>query len=948
MSAAGLTTAAVQNVAVGSSALGANTSGYKNNAIGYGALQANTTGNNNTANGQAALSSSQTIGNNTAMGYASLLNLTAGSDNTAIGLQAGRYYNGTTGALTSQSYSTFLGDGTSPLANGETNETVIGYNAIGNGSNTVTIGNSSNLRTYLAGLNLSAGTATAGTAPLKFTAGTNLGTTEAGAVEYNGTHLYFTATNGGTRYQLDQQSGGTSALSGLTVATGTNTINNGTYAQEWQWNTLAGNSGLKLSSTSTAATSNLQKLFEISTTGANSTSTQTTYGAYLSNTHSGTASTNVGLYTTASGATNNIGLDVDQGQSLFGGTTLITEPGYSQSLAQLNIVATNTSNGSQSAIAGIHGNYTFTNGGAANYVQVGNRFVVTNNPTTNSNTAIGEMIRMYDATSLSNLVRGIDITANAGGNTQGTNTGLRAIGATFGVQGFTSALAGSAAVPAALYGESTGTTQGDTLRLYSGTVTTANSMATFYQDTSSFSGTGLLMKFATGSGAYTGNFIDLQNNNASVFKVTSGGVLSMGLSSTAATSAVCSSLANGTAPTAGVSYEIRDCSSTPVADYAEMYPVENGIEVGDIVIPGQDIVSTYDTNTSGGIDWTKVKGNIAKLTKSTSSYQDNVIGIVSDNTNDFSSTGYNIKDTDHPMPIALNGRVPVKVSSTSEAIKIGDYVTTSGEVGKAMKATKSGYAIGKALENWDPTSGKQTVMIFVEQGYYHSDLVNNFTGSNTFDGLTFFNSDVTFAKSITFAGTAEFTVPPLFNSDTAGFAVIKAGSNRVDITFDKAYIATPVVNATMTFEKQKNADGTVTPFDTASFFSGDFKSLIVDKDENGFSIAINKNATQDIRFSWTAFAVKNPKVFESVLPGLVIDSGTNTTPPTTGNVATGDSSSTPSAPADSQTASVVPPTGDTSTNNVPPDTTVVAPVESPVVTPTVDTPPVDATPAPAQ
>ncbi|QNJ99039.1 hypothetical protein [Constantimarinum furrinae] len=41
-------------------------------------------------------------------------------------------------------------------------------------------------------LHLRAGTATAGSAPLKFTAGTNLGTPEAGTVEYDGTNLYFT------------------------------------------------------------------------------------------------------------------------------------------------------------------------------------------------------------------------------------------------------------------------------------------------------------------------------------------------------------------------------------------------------------------------------------------------------------------------------------------------------------------------------------------------------------------------------------------------------------------------------------------------------------------------------------------------------------------------------------------------------------------------------------
>ncbi|MFZ2188575.1 MAG: VCBS repeat-containing protein, partial [Candidatus Moraniibacteriota bacterium] len=67
-------------------------------------------------------------------------------------------------------------------------------------------------------LNIKAGTATAGTAPLKFTSGTLLSATEGGAMEFDGTHIYFTATNAGTRYQLDQQSGTSySATNGLTL-----------------------------------------------------------------------------------------------------------------------------------------------------------------------------------------------------------------------------------------------------------------------------------------------------------------------------------------------------------------------------------------------------------------------------------------------------------------------------------------------------------------------------------------------------------------------------------------------------------------------------------------------------------------------------------------------------------------------------------------------------------
>lgn len=52
----------------------------------------------------------------------------------------------------------------------------------------VGIGNS----TPTAALHLPSGTATASTSPLKFTSGTNLTTAEAGAVEYNGTNLFFT------------------------------------------------------------------------------------------------------------------------------------------------------------------------------------------------------------------------------------------------------------------------------------------------------------------------------------------------------------------------------------------------------------------------------------------------------------------------------------------------------------------------------------------------------------------------------------------------------------------------------------------------------------------------------------------------------------------------------------------------------------------------------------
>ncbi len=60
-----------------------------------------------------------------------------------------------------------------------------------------------------------AGTATAGTAPLKFTSGTLLSTPEAGAVEFNSDTLYFTITTGTVRKKIamyDDSSGATGDL----------------------------------------------------------------------------------------------------------------------------------------------------------------------------------------------------------------------------------------------------------------------------------------------------------------------------------------------------------------------------------------------------------------------------------------------------------------------------------------------------------------------------------------------------------------------------------------------------------------------------------------------------------------------------------------------------------------------------------------------------------------
>jgi len=143
-------TTGANNVANGYQALRLNTTGGNNTANGKHTLYSNTTGSYNLANGQGALYSN-TVGNsNVANGINALLNNTTGSSNVANGYASGRFIsNG--GSNQTGNNSLFLGNDTRPLNNGETNQIVIGHTAVGNGSNTVTLGNDLIVSTKLKG-----------------------------------------------------------------------------------------------------------------------------------------------------------------------------------------------------------------------------------------------------------------------------------------------------------------------------------------------------------------------------------------------------------------------------------------------------------------------------------------------------------------------------------------------------------------------------------------------------------------------------------------------------------------------------------------------------------------------------------------------------------------------------------------------------------------------------
>ena len=117
----------------------------------------------------------------------------------------------------------------------------------------------------------------------------------------------------------------TLALDKISDAVDTNTINNGNFKQEWQWNSLANNTGFKLSSSSGGPLNTVNKLFECELTGAMPASGNSSYAGYFKNTQTGGA---IGLYaegpTTAINAVGNIntstGFYINNDFGIFGST----------------------------------------------------------------------------------------------------------------------------------------------------------------------------------------------------------------------------------------------------------------------------------------------------------------------------------------------------------------------------------------------------------------------------------------------------------------------------------------------------------------------------------------------------------------------------------------------------------------------------------------------------
>ncbi len=145
------TTTGACNAGIGIGALNDNVSGDANSAIGYDSLASNTTGYyNNAIEAESLLRNTSGVGN-TAIGLRSLGYISTGYSNIGIGAEAG-YSSLINASNTTGNNSIFIGNEAKPYADAQTNQIVIGHNAVGNGSNTVTIGSTSITDNYFNGV----------------------------------------------------------------------------------------------------------------------------------------------------------------------------------------------------------------------------------------------------------------------------------------------------------------------------------------------------------------------------------------------------------------------------------------------------------------------------------------------------------------------------------------------------------------------------------------------------------------------------------------------------------------------------------------------------------------------------------------------------------------------------------------------------------------------------
>jgi hypothetical protein len=263
------------------------------------------------------------------------------------------------------------------------------------------------------------------------------------------------------------------------------------------------------------------------------------------------------------------------------------------------------------------------------------------------------------------------------------------------------------------------------------TNTTFTNGAALYVPTSAVAGTtnsyGLLVAASSGASnnyaaAFTGGNVGIGNaapanpldvtgniNTTGVYRV--GGVSGVNLSC-ATDIGIKSVTISGGIITAAT------CTSVTLTDLAENFGTNDAtIQAGDIVAVSQT-QEAYRIETEGG--------QASKAFIEKASQTNNAIGVIA--TNPEITFGQNIfTGSENPRPVALSGRVPVKVNSSNGDILKGDYITLSTIPGIGAKAVNNGYVVGRALNSYSNSNTKEIgeVLVFINPSFFDAGSIAN-------------------------------------------------------------------------------------------------------------------------------------------------------------------------------------------------------------------------------
>jgi hypothetical protein len=126
-----------------------------------------------------------------------------------------------------------------------------------------------------------------------------------------------------------------------------------------------------------------------------------------------------------------------------------------------------------------------------------------------------------------------------------------------------------------------------------------------------------------------------------------------------------------------------------------------------------------------------------------------------------------------------------------------------------------------------------------------------------------FRSAVEFMDKVIFHKDVEFAGRVTFDQNTAGYAIIKGGQDRVNVSFENEYSVEPVVNASLLLQREKDDSDEARRASEDLLLLNGVKFIITNVTEKGFEIRIDQKIIPDVAFSWQAIAVKDVKTYQS-------------------------------------------------------------------------------------